>query len=106
MYGFLKLNIFLLFLTYFIEFVIGSFQFALHIYGIDDDLGISSVFMTLVGAIRRLTAVVFCYRIYSFYWEKLFVDNRNILCHHDYLDQFTENSLQDSKPLATPADPA
>ena len=106
MFVFLKLNIFLLLLTYFIEFVVGSSQFALNIYGIDSDLGILSAFMTLVGAIRRFTVVVFCYRIYSFYWEKLFVDNRNILCHHDYLDQFTENSLQDSNPPATPGNPA
>ena len=42
--------------------------------------------------IRRFAALLFSYRIYTFYWQKLFADNRNILCHHDLLEQFTENS--------------
>ena len=92
---FFKCNIFLLFLTYFVMFVIGSLQFALDIYGIDDTSGIPSDFFSVIGEIRRFTAVIFAYRIYIFHWEKLFVDNRNILCHHDYF----ENSPQINIPL-------
>ena len=89
-YAFFKLNMFILFLSYFGQFVISSVQFALHIYGVD--LGIPSDFLSLIGAIRRFAAISFSYRIYIFYWQKLFADNRNILCHHDFLEQFTENS--------------
>ena len=98
---FFKSNIFLLFLTYFVEFVIGSLQFALDIYGIDDTIGIPSDFFSVIGEIRRFTAVIFAYRIYIFHWEKLFIDNRNILCHYDYF----ENSPQTNIPstLANPA---
>ena len=106
MFAFFKMNIFLLFLSYFIDFVIGSLQFALHVYGIDDyDVGISSEFLSLIGTIRRFTTVIFCYRVYIFHWEKVFVDNRNILCHHDYLDQSFDNSPQGDIPFA-PASPA
>lgn len=92
MYAFFKLNMFILFLSYFGQFVISSVQFALHIYGVDEDLGIPSEFLSLIGAIHRFAAILFSYRIYTFYWQKLFADNRNILCHHDLLEQFTENS--------------
>ena len=86
MFAFFKVNISFLFLCFLIEFVTGSLQFALHAYGIDDDhVRISPEFLSLIGAIRRFAAVIFCYRIYIFHWEKVFVDNRNILCHHDYL---------------------
>ena len=91
-YAFFKLNMFILFLSYFGQFVISSVQFALHIYGVDEDLGIPSEFLSLICAIRRFAAILFSYRIYTFYWQKLFADNRNILCHHDLLEQFTENS--------------
>ena len=96
LYAFFKVNIFISFLSFFVQFVIGTFQFALDIYGIDDDDNeISSDFMSLIGEIRRFTAIVFAYRIYIFYWEKMFLDNRNILSHHDFLDnarQASENS--------------
>lgn len=91
--AFFKVNIFISFLSFFVEFVIGTFQFALNIYGIDDNHNeISSDFMSLIGEIRRFTAIVFAYRIYIFYWEKLFVDNRNILDHHDFLDDVRQAS--------------
>lgn len=96
LYAFFKVNIFISFLSFFVQFVIGTFQFALDIYGIDDDDNeISSDFMSLIGEIRRFTAIVFAYRIYIFYWEKMFLDNRNILSYHDFFDnarQASENS--------------
>ena len=54
MYAFFKLNMFILFLSYFGQFVISSVQFVLHIYGVDEDLGIPSEFLSLIGAIRSL----------------------------------------------------
>ena len=83
---FFKSNIFLLFFTYLLEFVIGSLQLALDIYGIDDTSGIPSHFVPVIGIMRRFAVVILSYRIYIFHWEKLFVDNRNILCHHDYFE--------------------
>ena len=53
-YAFFKLNMFILFLSYFGQFVISSVQFVLHIYGVDEDLGIPSEFLSLIGAIRSL----------------------------------------------------
>ncbi|XP_068682798.1 uncharacterized protein [Montipora foliosa] len=83
-FTFIKVNVFLLLVNYFIQFVIGSIQFALNVYGIDKETEIDSQFYSVLGAIRRFAVVIFCYRIYIFHWEKLFVDNRNILCHHEY----------------------
>lgn len=82
---FFKLNIFLLFLAFFVKFVANTLQLTLHIYGMDDDVAISSDFLELLGAVRKFTSIYFKYRLYVFYWEKLFSDNRNILCHHDHL---------------------
>ncbi|XP_068682497.1 uncharacterized protein [Montipora foliosa] len=83
-FAFIKVNVILLLVNYFIQFVIGSIQFALNVYGIDKETEIDSQFYSVLGAIRRFAVVIFCYRIYIFHWEKLFVDNRNILCHHEY----------------------
>ena len=83
---FIKMNVFLLFVTYFIRFVLGSMQFALKVYGIDDETGIDSAFYSVLGTIRQFAVVMFHYRIYVFFWEKLFVDNRNILCHQEYFE--------------------
>ena len=58
-YAFFKLNMFILFLSYFGQFVISSVQFALHIYGVDEDLGIPSEFLSLIGAICLLTIEIF-----------------------------------------------
>ena len=85
-FAFFKFNIFVLFLSFFVKFVFNSLQLALNIYGND---GISSEYSYLIGTIRHFTSVVFKHKIYNFLYEKLFVDNRNILCHHDYLDKFT-----------------
>ena len=101
LYVFFKLSIFISFLSFFVEFVVGSLQLALNIYGIDGDHNkLSSDLMSLIGAIRRFTATVFAYRIYIFYWEKLFVDNRNILCHHDFLDDVSRMSWNGAAPSA------
>ena len=98
-FAFIKFNVFLLLVNYFIQFVIGSIQFALDVYGIDKETESDSHFYSVLGAIRRFAVVIFCYRIYIFHWEKLFVDNRNILCHHDYF----ENSRRrcDTTPSTT-----
>ena len=85
-FAFIKVNVFLLFVNYFIQFVIGSIQFALEVYGIDQETETDLSFHSVFGTIRRLSVVIFCYKIYIFHWEKLFVDNRNILCHHDYFE--------------------
>ncbi|XP_078349785.1 uncharacterized protein LOC144634642 isoform X1 [Oculina patagonica] len=91
-FAFVKINIFLLLLTYFLTFVIGSLQFALRVYGVDKTATVSNDFFYTVVAIRRFTQIVFFYRIYIFYWEKLFVDHRNILCHHDHLDDLVKET--------------
>ncbi|KAL9953282.1 hypothetical protein ACROYT_G040677 [Oculina patagonica] len=86
-FAFVKINIFLLLLTYFSTFVVGSLQFALRVYGVEKTAAVSDDFFSTFVAIRRITQIVFYYKIYIFYWEKLFVDHRNILCHHDHLDE-------------------
>ena len=91
---FFKCNIFLLFFTYLLEFVIGSLQFALGVNGIDDKSGIPSDFVPVIGIMCRFAVVILSYRIYIFHWEKLFVDNRNLLCNHDYF----QNSPKSNNP--------
>lgn len=83
---FIKTNITFSFVNYFIQFVVGSVQFTLDVYGIDSEIETESDLFHIFGAIRRFAVVVFCYRIFKFYWEKLFIDNRNILCHYDFLE--------------------
>ena len=86
-FSFVKINIFLFVLSYFSTFVIGSVQFSLRVYGFDEKTGISDEFRALFIAVRRFTQILYCYRVFAFYWEKFFVDHRNILCHCDYLGE-------------------
>lgn len=86
-FAFLKINIFLLFLSYFATFVVSSLQIAIRVYGIEKSESISDDCFCAIVAVRRFTQVVFSYRVYIFYWDKLFSDHRNILCHHDYLEE-------------------
>ena len=90
-FGFVKINIFLLVLLYFSTFVIGSVQFSLGVYGFDESTGISDEFRALFIAVRRFTQILYCYRVFAFYWEKFLVDHRNILGHYDYLDELQES---------------
>ena len=90
-FSFVKINIFLFVLSYSSTFVIGSVQFSLRVYGFDEKTGISDEFRALFIAVRRFTQILYCYRVFAFYWEKFFVDHRNILCHYDYLDELPEN---------------
>ena len=83
-FAFIKVNVFVLFVNYFIQFVIGSMQFALNVYGIDDETGID--FYPFLGTIRRFAVIMFHYKIYIFHWEKLFDDNRNKLRNHNYFE--------------------
>ena len=93
-FAFVKINILLLLLSYFATFVIGSLQIALRVYGVEKTAAISDDLHTLITAVRKFTQILFCCRVYMFYWNKLFVDHRNILCHHDYLDKSNANSHQ------------
>ncbi|XP_022800198.1 uncharacterized protein LOC111338058 [Stylophora pistillata] len=89
-FAFLKINIFFLFLSYFAAFVVSSLQIAIHVYGIEKSGSISDDCFNAIIAVRRFTEVVFSYRVYIFYWNKLFSDPRNILCHYDYLEEVTK----------------
>ena len=84
---FFKFNMFILFLTDFLIFVVNTLQFALHIDQIDESDGVSSELLSLIGAIRKFTTFALMYKMYIFYWQKMFIDNRNILCHYDHLYQ-------------------
>ena len=84
---FFRFNMFILFLTDFLIFVVNTLQFALHIDQIDESDGVSSELLSLIGAIRKFTTFALMYKMYIFYWQKMFVDNRNILCHYDHLYQ-------------------
>lgn len=95
---FVKINIFLLVLSYFSTFVIGSVQFSLRVYGFDENTGISDEFRALFIAVRRFTQILYCYKIFVFYWEKFLVDHRNILqCRYDYLDELHESSATNTQ---------
>ena len=91
-FGFVKINIFLLVLLYFSTFVIGTVQFSLHVYGFDaESTGISDEYRALFIVVRRFTQILYCYRVFAFYWEKFLVDHRDILGHYDYLDELQES---------------
>ena len=88
-FAFVKINIFLLFLSYFSTFVIGTLQISIRVYGVEKRFAISDDFYLVTVAVRRFAEVAFCYRVYHFYWGKLFADHRNILCHHDHLEELS-----------------
>ena len=97
-FGFVKINIFLLVLSYFSTFVIGSVQFSLGVYGFDESTGISDEFRALFITVRKFTQVLYCYRVFVFYWEKFLVDHRNILqCQYDYLDELHESTATNTQ---------
>ena len=82
-YAFFKLNMFILFLSYFGQFVISSVQFALHIYGVDEDLGIPSEFLSLIGAICLLTIEIFF--VITTFWNSLLKIPMTVI--HDLFEQ-------------------
>lgn len=93
-FGFVKINIFLFLLSYFSTFVIGSVQFSLRVYGFDENTEISDEFRALFITLRRFTQILYCYKIFFFYWEKSFIDHRNILqSNYEYLDQLYLRSV-------------
>ena len=97
-FGFVKINIFLLVLSYFSTFVIGSVQFSLRVYGFDENTEISNEFRALFISVRKFTQILYCYKIFAFYWEKFLVDHRNILqCRYDYLDELQESSATNAQ---------
>ena len=82
-YAFFKLNMFILFLSYFGQFVISSVQFAVHIYGVDEDLGIPSEFLSLIGAICLLTIEIFF--VITTFWNSLLKIPMTVI--HDLFEQ-------------------
>ena len=56
-FGFIKINIFLLFLSYFSTFVIGTVQFSLRVYGFDENTEISDEYRALFILIYRSTEI-------------------------------------------------
>ena len=81
---FCKLTLIILFVQIFMIFIIGSVQFAFKVTGLDD-LGRSANFVTIFRKLREFPQVLFYYRMSVFFFHKLFMDNKNILSHCQYL---------------------
>lgn len=74
-----QLTIVLLFLVNFVLFFIGMLQLAFKVSGIDSSAKGSFEFSIVFLVIRQLTDVLFFKTVQSFFWIKLFCDNKNIL---------------------------
>ena len=81
---FCKLTLAILFVQTFVIFIIGSVQFAFKVTGLDD-MGRSANFVTVFRKLREFPQVIFYYRAMAFFFHKLFMDNKNILSHCQYL---------------------
>ena len=79
-----KLTLAALFVQVFTVFVVGTVQFAFKVTGLDE-MGSSADFVTLFRKLREFPQVVFYYRIAAFVWNKLFLDNKNVLSHNQLL---------------------
>lgn len=63
--------------------LVGTIQFAFKVNGLDRVHHLfSSEFHILFTALRRLTLVVFYYRITDFFWQKIFMDRHNLLSYN------------------------
>lgn len=79
-----KFTLAVFFLQTFTIFVVGSVQFAFKVTGLDE-VGRSANFVTIFRRLREFPQVIFYYRTTTFFWHKLFFDNRNILGHFQIL---------------------
>ena len=79
-----KVTLVLLFLQTFGIFLVGLFQLALKITGLDR-VNTSADFATVFRKMREFPQVVFYYRVAVFFWQKLFLDDRNIQGHCERL---------------------
>lgn len=67
----------------FVFFIVGSLQLAAGVAGLGTD--VPDISRVSFERLRHLSSVVFYYKLFDFLWQKIFTDNRNILCHYDYL---------------------
>lgn len=81
---FCKLTLIILFVQIFVIFIVGSIQFAFKVTGLDD-IGRSANFITVFRKLREFPQCVFYYKMSAFFFHKLFIDNKNILSHYQYL---------------------
>lgn len=83
----IKLTLVLFFLTNSSMFLIGTVQLSFKVTGLNNHLalGLSDDFKTVFRVLRNFAYVVFYLRAASFFWQKIFVDKRDILSHHQLL---------------------
>lgn len=77
-----------------ILFIIGSIQLAFKVSGMDE-LERSATFVTVFRKLREFPQVIFYYKMVAFFWHKLFMDNRNILSHHQLLRLRHDHSIKE-----------
>lgn len=79
--------------------LVGTIQFAFKVNGLGRVHHLfTREFHILFTALRRLTLVVFFYRITDFFWQKIFMDDHNLLSYNQKFedeDFFPVNSLSE-----------
>lgn len=81
-----KVTLAMLFTENFVLFLIGSLQLAAGVLGLSSDISHND--KVSFGIVRHFSTVMFYYKVSDFLWQKMFIDNRNILHHHDYLESW------------------
>lgn len=84
----IKLTLVLFCVSNFVMFMIGTTQLSFNVIGLDSQMSrrVTENLMTIFTVVRSLANVVFYHRSAVFFWQKIFVDDRNILSHFQLLD--------------------
>lgn len=83
----IKATLFLFCVDNFVMFVIGTIQLSFNVNGLSREMSsnIPDDLETLFGIIRSLANVLFYHRSALFFWQKIFIDKRNILSRFQLL---------------------
>ena len=88
---FFKLALAVIFVQEFVEFALSLLQMALHVTDIEhvkqashDEIVNSHDVLIMFLGLRKFALTAFSFKTMTFFWQKLFTDNRNILCHYDF----------------------
>lgn len=73
-----------IFVENFVFFLMGTLQLTFNVAGLAPDVSLRN--RTTFQVLRHFSNVVYAYRVSDFLWQKIFVDNRNILSNHENLE--------------------
>ncbi|XP_031560699.1 uncharacterized protein LOC116296767 [Actinia tenebrosa] len=91
----IKVTLVLFFVTNCSMFLIGTVQLSFKVTGLNDRsaFNLSDDLKIVFRVLRNFAYVVFYLRAASFFWQKIFLDKRNILSHHQLLQSSSQSLI-------------